>query len=439
MVLLESGYLAVELADAAGSEPSRLIAVTVTPDRAPTVRVERPGRDLLLPDVRTVVEIDAAASDDIGLDALALKYTRVSGAGEQFEFVEGELPLEVSKRTAQTWRGHGRIPIARLGLEPGDSLVYRVTARDQRPGAAGSSSSDTFFVEIAGPGQVALEGFEMPPEQERYALSQQMIVVKLRRLREREKGMSATALDEQTSAIAAEQRAVRGNFVFLMGGHVEDEEEEAEQSHEIQEGRLENTARREIWRAISHMTSTEQALAARDTAAALAAAVKAVESLQRAFTRTRYILRTLPSRLRIDPSRRLSGALDDVADGERPAANAAVSPDALLSRQLLAETLALIPRLRSEPGSAQGVAALSTAAERALAAAAGDAEWSTIAQSVLRLRDAVSAGHPPARVDAESRALVQALLQRARHHAAKVRRDGADHLESAWADEARRR
>ena len=63
------------------------------------------------------------------------------------------------------------------------------------------------------------------------------------------------SLEEQTSAIAAEQRAVRANFVFLMGGHVEDEEEEAEQSHEIQEGRLENTARREISRAVSHMTS----------------------------------------------------------------------------------------------------------------------------------------------------------------------------------------
>ena len=42
--------------------------------------------------------------------------------------------------------------------------------------------------------------------------------------------MTPAVLDEQTGAIAAEQRAVRGNFVFLMGGHVEDEEEEAEQS-----------------------------------------------------------------------------------------------------------------------------------------------------------------------------------------------------------------
>ena len=442
LTLVESGYFAIEPSGhrEAAREPVRLIAVAVTPDRAPDVRVERPGRDLLLPDVRPVVDIAAVAADDIGLEAIALKYTKVSGSGEQFEFEEGELPLDIVKSSPQGWQARGRIPVAKLGLEPGDSLVYRLTASDGRPGLAGTASSDTFLIEIAGPGQVALEGFEMPPDQERYALSQQMIVIKLRRLREREKGMTPAVLEEQTSAIAAEQRAVRGNFVFLMGGHVEDEEEEAEQSHEIQEGRLENTARREIWRAVAHMTSTEQALATHDTGAALAAALKAVEALQKAFTRNRYILRTLPSRLRIDPSRRLSGALDDVKDDRRAMASPSESPDAELSRRLLAETIALISRLRSEKESAAVVAALSAAAERALAAGSGDPQWSGIAQSLLRLREAVSGGAAAQpRIDAESRVVVQALLQRVRKDAATMQPRPADRLERAWADEGRRR
>ena len=434
--LAESGYLAVE---AGNAEPTRLIAVTVTPDRAPTVRVERPGRDLLLPTINHVVDIDAAASDDIALGSLALRYTRVSGSGEQFEFVEGELPLAISRESEQNWRAHGRIPVAALGLEPGDSLVYRLTARDERPGTSGTASSDTFFVEIAGPGQVALEGFEMPPDQERYALSQQMIVIKLRRLREREKRLSAQAVEEETGAIAAEQRAVRGNFVFLMGGHVEDEEEEAEHSNEIQEGRLENTARREIWRAVSFMTGVEQALAGHDTGGALTAAVKAVEALQHAFTRNRYILRTLPSRLRIDPSRRLSGDLDEARDGSRPIAPATEAASLLLSRQLLADMIALIPALRTSPRSPQTVATLSSAAERALAAAAADRQWNAIAEAILRLRGSVSDNADISRTDADARALVQALLERVRQEAATVRGGGADRLESAWAAEGLRR
>ncbi len=98
-----------------------------------------------------------------------------------------------------------------------------------------------------------------------------------------------------------------------MGGHVEDEEEEAEQSHEIQEGRLENTARREISRRSATWRVAEQALVAIDTAAALAQAKLAVDALQRAFGRNRYILRTLPVRSRVDPSRRLTGKLDDAS------------------------------------------------------------------------------------------------------------------------------
>jgi hypothetical protein len=441
MALVESGYFAVEPGNGdAGRETTRLIAVTVTPDRAPTVRVERPGRDLLLPTVNHVVEIDAAASDDIAVGALALRYTRVSGSGEQFEFVEGELPLAVTRETAQNWRAHGRIPVAALGLEPGDSLVYRLTARDERPGTAGTASSDTYFVEVAGPGQVALEGFEMPPEQERYALSQQMIVVKLRRLREREKRLSAQALDDETGGLAAEQRAVRGNFIFLMGGHVEDEEEEAEHSNEIQEGRLENTARREIWRAVSFMTVVEQALAGHDTGGALTAAVKAVEALQRAFTRNRYILRTLPSRLRIDPSRRLSGDLDEVKDESRPVAPATDAASVLLSRQLLADMIELIPTLRTGPRSPQAVTTLSAAAERALAAAPGDRQWSAVAQAILRLRGSVSENADISMIDADARAVVQALLERVRQDAAVVRGGGGgDRLESAWAGEGTRR
>ena len=439
MALAESGYLAVEFNGDGAREPTRLIAVNVVPDRAPVVHVERPGRDLLLPTVNHVVEIDAAASDDIALGTLALRYTRVSGSGEQFEFVEGELPLAIRRENAQSWRGHGRIPVAALGLEPGDSLVYRLTAQDDRPGAAGAASSDTFFVEIAGPGQVALEGFAMPPEQARYALSQQMIVVKLRRLREREKRLSPEALDDETSALAAEQRAVRGNFIFLMGGHVEDEEEEAEHSNEIQEGRLENTATREIWRAVSHMTVVEQALAGHDTAAALTAALKAVDALQRAFTRNRYILRTLPSRLRIDPSRRLAGELGDVKDENRPVAAASDAPAALRSRQLLADMIALIPLLRREPRSPQALTTLSAAAERALTAAAADSQWSEVAQAVLRLRRSVSENAEPARTDADARAVVQTLLERVRSDATPVREAAPDRLESAWAEEGRRR
>ncbi len=92
-----------------------------------------------------------------------------------------------------------------------------------------------------------------------------MIVLKLQRLRAREPSLARAAVEEELGALAAEQRAVRANFIFLTGGHVEDEEEEAEHSHEIQEGRLENTARKEIATAIQFMSRAEQAMIAIQT------------------------------------------------------------------------------------------------------------------------------------------------------------------------------
>ena len=400
--LTESGYFAIDTTDGA---MSRLISVTVVPDRGPVVRVERPARDLLLPDSRSSVDVVADVTDDIGLSALSMHYTRVAGAGEQIEFVEGELPLRIERQNAQHWQSRGVIALPALQLEPGDSLVYRLVARDARPGVAGSAASDTYFIEIAGPGQVPLEGVEMPPEQERYALSQQMIVLKIKRLRNREKSLAPDALVEEAGAIAAEQRSVRANFVFLMGGEVEDEAAEAEQSHEIQEGRLENSSRQDLSRAVAHMSTAEQGLAARDTAAALRAASLAVEALQRAFGRSRYLLRSLASRTKLDPSRRLTGVRDDVERGERPLSPASADPDARRARELLVQFLRVIT---SPPDDAKPrLARLSELGEAVLAVNPADQSWQEASSAVIRLRDRLGSS-----VNAETREHVADVVRR---------------------------
>lgn len=413
-----SGYVAIE-PEGESSNPGRLIALAVTPDRAPTVNVDAPGRDLLLADATERIPIRATAADDLGLRTLELRYTKVSGTGEQFEFVEGALPVIVNRRSETEWGGAAEIALAALGLEAGDSLVYRVVARDGRPGNEGLGSSDTYFVEVAGPGQVALAGADMPPGRDRYALSQQMIVLKIERLRDRQQGMARDALRDAFENLAAEQRAVRAGFIFLMGGHVEDEEEEAEQSHEIQEGRLENRARRDISAAVAQMTLAERGLAAFSAAGSLPPARAAVEALQRAFGRSRYILRSTAVRSRIDRSRRLSGDLRSASGWRRDAAPEAGRSEPSRARALLAR----LRELTAE-GRQADRAALSQLAEEALTVHPGSAEWQRVAARLAR---------------GETEAAMALLHQ----HAQKddlPRPDGMSHpgrLWSAWA-EARR-
>lgn len=436
MTLTESGYLAIDspTGEASGR---RLIAVSVTPDRAPSILIKAPGKDLLVPDSRPTIPITTTANDDFGLRTLELRFTKVSGSGEQFEFEEGTLPLDLAKGSSRAWEGKAALALAQMKLQPGDSVVYRVVGRDGRPGDEGLASSDTFFVEVAGPGQVTLAGFELPPERERYALSQQMIVLKIQRLRAREQSLARPALVEETGAIAAEQRSVRASFIFLTGGQVEDEVEEAEHSHEIQEGRLENTARREIGIAIQHMGRADQSLIGVDTTAALAAARAAVEALQRAFGRNRYILRTLPVRSRIDPARRLTGDLERAADATREIAAATPERAAVASRRLLSRLIDLKPVLASRRGASDELTSL---AEEALSVDSGSEAWQRIAKELIATKDLARGGRVS---DAESKltSVIALLLTEAHKYAVSVPtgEDADRALRSAWASEQHRR
>lgn len=426
----DSGYFAIEPADGDGRA---LIVLSVTPDRAPSVRVEHPARDLLLPDAGRSVPVTVSASDDLGLGSLELRYTKMSGAGEQFQFKEGVLPLRVDRGSSREWRANTEIALRSLELAPGDVVVYRAVARDRRPGAAGLGASDTFFIEIAGPGQVPVEGVNMPPDENRYALSQQMIVLKIERLRARERTLAREAAGDEAGLIAAEQRSVRANFVFLLGGHVEDEDEEAAQSSEISEGRLLNTARRDINAAIRDMTRTEQGLTAVDTDAALAAARSAVNALQRAFGRSRYFLRALATRSRIDPSRRLTGNLAAVSGWSRDPVNV-TTREGDPARAILAELLDLSNAVATR--SLTDAAALDRLAERALSVDPSSSTWQGVSRRLLGVRPAVNR---PAEAGPMLDAIVSTVMREADRRLVprSILADHASPLLRAW--EGRRR
>ena len=382
-VLETGGYVAIET-----DARRQLLPLTVTSDRVPEVRITAPGRDLRVASAKTRIPIVVSAIDDLGLQSLAVRYTVVSGVGEELSFKEGSLPVAVAKESSLAWRGEGSLSLAALGLEPGDALVYRGVAADGRPGEGGAGTSESYFVEVAGPGDVALPGVEMPPDKERYALSQAMIVLKLERLLARARSMPRSDLEEESSSIGAEQRAVRANFIFLLGGEIEDEVVEAETSHEIQEGRLANQARTEIVGATVLMGRVEQALAGVSPAAALPPARDAVKALQRAFGHSRYLLRALPSRARLDPARRLSGDLSSASDWNRALAPPAPDTPTGAARDALLELL----DIARDPGRPEMQDRLGRLAERVLTIDAGAGDLQASAQALVTAREALASG-----------------------------------------------
>ncbi len=310
-MLERTGYLVVE---AAGSR--RTIPVVVTPDALPAVRITAPGRDLIFSGGNPRLSFEAQATDDFGVRSLQLRYTKVSGSGEQFEFAEGEIPLSIDRLSPREWRGSAGRALSDLHLKDGDMLVYRAQASDARPGVR-VAISDAFFIEMSNLGVAAGDSFTLPQEETRYALSEEMLILKTQQLAERRASLAAGDFAEAAVDLGVEQRMVRAEFVFMLGGEVEDEEVEAEQSTELQEGRLRNHGQSDLRAATIAMSQAEKYLTAANTTEALKAERAAVAALQRAFAHDRYILRALATRSQLDLSRRLTGTLSGASDWHR--------------------------------------------------------------------------------------------------------------------------
>ncbi len=328
--LTKTGYVSIG-ADEVGR---RLIPIVVSPDALPAVRVATPGRDLVYADANPRVTFEARATDDFGLRTLSLQYTKVSGSGEQFDFQEGEIPLTIVRASDREWRGSGAQSLAALGLKDGDVLVYRAVAADARPGN-GAASSDAFFIEISKLGVAAGDAFTLPEQESRYALSQEMLIIKTDRLNRARSSMTPAEAGDASLNLAVEQRMIRAEFVFMLGGEVQDEEVEAEQSTELQEGRLQNRGQRDLRAATIAMSQAEKLLTGVNTSDALTAERAAVAALQRAFARDRYILRALATRSQLDPQRRLTGNLSQAVDWRRETSHGGENRRALLLQDLV--------------------------------------------------------------------------------------------------------
>jgi hypothetical protein len=385
----------------------RVMPLVVAPDALPAVRVTAPGHDLVYGGGNPRITFETRATDDFGLRSLALRYTKVSGSGEQFAFQEGEIPLSVTRTSARDWIGTASRGLVDLHLQEGDMLVYRAVAADARPGG-GSATSDAFFIEVSKLGAAAGDAFTLPEEETRYALSQQMLIIKTARLHQRRASMPASELTEAALNLAVEQRMIRAEFVFMLGGEVEDEEVEAQQSTELQEGRLQNRGQRDLRTATIAMSQAEKLLTGANTAGALVAERTAVAALQRAFTRDRYILRALATRSQLDPARRLTGNLEGARDWRRVPADVAANRRAALLQDLL-RGLAELGR-----GTASFRERALVLAEEAIRI---DPSAAPLRQVATELQRAAAAGEAEPRARAFASAVTAATSEARREHA----------------------
>jgi hypothetical protein len=375
-------------------------AIQAVPDAPPVVRITQPGQDLRVADATQTVPLVLSTSDDIGLREVRLRYTRVSGSGETFTFTDGELPLLVRRATTTSWEGRASLDLEALAMAPGDALVYYAMARDGRFDAAGLAESERYLIEIPRPGALAAGDFSLPEPEQRYALSQRMVIQLTERLLERRTRMAPEAYTAEAQALAVQQRRVRAEFAFMMGGEVVDEVEEAAHSHEVEAGRLDNSGQQELLEAVRQMAQAEQRLTDANLEDALPYEYRALNALQAAFGKARYFMRTLPATVAIDLTRRGSGDLARAAAAAWT--RAPFHSDALTrARQALGQLSALTP--------AADVTAVSAVANDLIALDPQSPAWLGVAQALV---DAFTPQGSPARKSAALDAAADAVRAR---------------------------
>ena len=331
------------------------------------------------------------------------------------------MPVATTRTNATQWSARAALALAPLLQEPGDLVVYRAVATDTRPGSS-VVESDAFIAELAAPGGIAALGFSLDPDEDRYALSQQMVILKTENLIAKRATLSTAALAEEAAQIASEQRRVRAEFVFMMGGEFAqevtgdaamdelDETHEAESESDLAAGRMVNRGRTALLAAVRAMSRAAGALNTADLAPALVSEKRALSQLQEAFARSRFLMRALSQREQLDPTRRLTGRLDSIARGAMSVPEGERDAQRSTWRVILNDVIALG---NAPARTAERFTAL---AERVLQIDASSAAAQRVATLLAAAGTAVSASPTSPRV--------QALLDSAATTITTMQRDG---------------
>jgi hypothetical protein len=320
------------------SAPAPIVrAVEVYNDVAPEARITEPASDQLLRALpNSPVVVRWTATDDLGLASVALKYIKSRGLGDSAKFTNGEASIgSVEHVSAREWRGTTALDLQRLDMQPGDTLVFWIEARDRNPNA-NTGRSASLAIAVAAPALAKLNLSDlMPNEIGRFLLSERQIIMRTEKLHSERARLAQVELKRRANDIAAEQRDFKNSFNDFI--HLEGEGEENETSasgsaptveEQVRASETERTAPhfhgipepptnaptsvKDMTYAIRAMWDAEDALTNADTMQALNYERDALARLKRAQAAVRYVPPVVAQSKPLDLKRRYAGELAEI-------------------------------------------------------------------------------------------------------------------------------
>ena len=209
----QNGTYRIELTSESGERynGSNEYDITVIDDHAPTVIIDKPGRDMKVTSIQEVFA-QARAEDDYGVSAIELFYS-VNGGQEQRVQLQ-----DLKSDTPRALAGAHTFFLEEHGLQPGDFISYYAKARDNNGGEA---TSDIYFLEVRPFDrqfrQAQQQGGGGGGEQDSNALTrrQREIIAATFRVQREESGYKPEEKTENFEAVTLSQEKLKGETEAL--------------------------------------------------------------------------------------------------------------------------------------------------------------------------------------------------------------------------------
>ncbi len=421
-----SGAFETRIIEDNNQAPAPIVrAVEVYADSPPEARITEPASDQLLRGLpANPLPVRWTARDDLGLSDVTLKYIKSRGEGDAAQFTNGSIPLgNIVRGSVREWQGGASLDLSKLGMQPGDTLVYWIEARDRNPSANNMGRSATLAVAITAPEPVKLNLGDLGPNEiGRFLMSQRMIIINTEKLHKERARLTRSELLKRSQDIAADQRDFKNSFNDYINteGAGQDHGAEREETHDekaeaqeieerVREAEDERTGVhkhgipepptgaasniRDMVYAIRAMWDAEESLSLTDTGKALVHEREALARLKRAQSAVRYVPPVYAKTKPVDLKRRYAGELHEIKTRLEKLSRRDAPKEAAPLRNALADAYAALGELQATldvPVTARA-SAVARAREKArqaadnLAALGGD-HAATIAEATGQLR-----------------------------------------------------
>jgi hypothetical protein len=294
----------------------RILVLDPRPDAPPKITLTSPVRDTTLRTPRLVVQLNAAATDDIGLASGYFEYMITTGSGEIFKARTVTTPV-VQFNRARTGSLTATLDLASLKLGEGDVVSMRAITQDGNTlSGPGTATSDTRTIRIARAGEydsLAIEA-AAPQPLDSSAVSQRMLIVMTEHLVRDQPKLARPELVKRSTEIGDLEERIRRRVHEILTENPEEvveqkagdslaTVEEMEAPEEITGAKNPDlvSAYNALWQAVRSLQIAEPTPALPPMRVALAA-------LDRARLANRLYLRGVPPKIIVDLKRvRLSG------------------------------------------------------------------------------------------------------------------------------------